>query len=367
MIRQMGLAGCALLAMSTMVDAQAFHRVSVMAFNVENLFDTDDDASNSGDDTYLPLSVKQANPDHEANCRANNESDFYAQQCISLDWSENVLQKKLDAVAGVINAAAPAPDILILSETENRAVVERLNSNLPEVRRFETVVQLDSTSVISDRGIDVAILSRFPLAGAATAHKVDFGRDTELCRGTRDIVEAPLTLPDGKVLHVFGVHLPSGSNPLVCREHAMRTLNEIRRKLAEDALALAGGDFNVNCSETKGDLFGRMVSHGKWGIPPEVMSGCTEPGTNKHSDRTFGTWFTWSFLDFFLVSENMLSERPSKSGWFANLGSFRTSVATAAQMETNNEGYVSTRRFDPVNGAGVSDHWPVMIELLTRP
>ena len=171
---------------------------------------------------------------------------------------------------------------------------------------------------------------------------------------------------DGKVLHVFGVHLPSGGNPFVCRDRAMNALNETRRALPPDALAIAGGDFNLNCSESQGDLFSAMLRYGKWGAPPEVAAGCGEPGSSKHQERRVGTYFTWSFLDFFLVSENMLSERPVKSGWYANLGSFRTSVGTAAQIQTNDDGYVSPRRFDPKTGSGASDHWPVMIDLVTR-
>ena len=355
-----------LLSAAGSASAQDFQSVTVMAFNVENLFDTEDDPANTGDDTYLPLSVKQADPDHEANCRANNDIDFYAEQCINLDWSETVLDRKIGALAGVIAAAAPFPDILIMPETENPSIVSRLNDALPADRRYQMLVQLDSTSVTSDRGIDVAIASALPLAASAIAHAVDFGDDTELCRGTRDIIEAPLTLPDGKTLHVFGVHLPSGSNPLTCREHAMRTLIAARNALPPDALAIAGGDFNLNCSETRGDLFERMVRFGKWGVPPEVTSGCEEPGTNKHRDRGFGTWFTWSFLDFFLVSENMLAEQRSMSGWFANLGSFRTVVVSGEQLEASGEGFVSTKRFDPETGSGVSDHWPVMIDLVSR-
>jgi hypothetical protein len=160
----------AIIALSDAAIAQDFHRVTVMAFNVENLFDAVEDPANTGDDTYLPLTVKQANPDHEANCRANNDIDFYAEQCINLDWSETVLDQKLDALAGVIAAATPFPDILIMPETENPSIVSRLNDALPADRRYQTLVQLDSTSVTSDRGIDVAIASRLPLAAPATAH-----------------------------------------------------------------------------------------------------------------------------------------------------------------------------------------------------
>lgn len=67
-------------------------------------------------------------------------------------------------------------------------------------------------------------------------------------------------------------------------------------------------------------------------------AGCDESGSSKFTERGFGNCLPWSYLDFFLVSENMLAERASDSGWFANLGSCRTSVATAAQIETNVQG-----------------------------
>lgn len=200
--------------------------MTIMAFNAENLFDTEDDPDNIGDDTYLPLAVKQSDPDHEANCRANNNSAFYIRQCIELDWSEAVLETRLNALADVLTAASPRPDIVIMPETENLAVIELLNNTLPESERYETLIQLDTTSVTEDRGIDVAILSRLALAAPAAAHRINFGSDARLCGGTRDIVEAPLSLPDGKVLYVFGVHFPSGGNPMICRQRTCESASE---------------------------------------------------------------------------------------------------------------------------------------------
>jgi hypothetical protein len=73
-----------------------------------------------------------------------------------------------------------------------------------------------------------------------------------------------------------------------------------------------------------------------------------------------------SFLGFFAVSESLLTERPSSVGWFANLGSFRTPVVTADQVETTRQGFVSPRRYDFAAGRGISDHWPVLIDLIPR-
>jgi hypothetical protein len=51
--------------------AQDQRRVTLMAYNVENLFDTQDNPAREGDNTYLPLSQK-GTPEHVALCERNN-------------------------------------------------------------------------------------------------------------------------------------------------------------------------------------------------------------------------------------------------------------------------------------------------------
>ena len=100
-----------------------------------------------------------------------------------------------------------------------------------------------------------------------------------------------------------------------------------------------GGVFNFPCNEPQGALFGKLLSEGRWTVPPEVRAGCDEPGSNKFRNARPGnrSWFTWSFLNFLLVSDSLLTERPSPVGWFANLGSFRTAVVSVQQVETNDQ------------------------------
>lgn len=369
MPRSLPAFGAIVLLLTGPCSAQEFRTITLMSWNVENLFDTQDDPNNPFDNTYLPLAVKQSRPDHEQHCRTHFDSDNFQRECIEIDWTEEKLRKKLKDIAAVIRAVQPQPHVIILPELENPAILTRLNTEFLAGLGYTVEIELDSTVTDLDRGIDVGILSRLPLAGAPRAHKVDFRGDKELCRSTRDITEAPLRLPDGKTLNLFAVHFPSGSNPLRCREHAMRTLNALSMALPADAIAVAGGDFNFPCNEAQGDLFARMLDEGRWNAPPEVRKGCAEPGSNKFGNTRPGgrQWFTWSFLDFFLVSDSLSTERPSPVGWFANLGSFRTAVVSAAQVETSEPGFVSPRRYDFAAGTGISDHWPVLIDLVTRP
>jgi endonuclease/exonuclease/phosphatase family metal-dependent hydrolase len=367
MLRQ--LVVFALLAVGAPAAAQEFRTVTLMSWNVENLFDTEDDPTNPFDDTYLPKAVKDARPSHEAHCRAVNDIERFVRECIEINWTDDKLRRKLEAIAGVIRAVQPQPDVIILPELENPAILTRLNTEFLRGLGYTTEIELDTTVTDLDRGIDVGILSRLSPASPAKAHKVDFGRDADLCRATRDVLEAPLTLPADRTLHLFAVHFPAGGNPLVCREHAMRTLNGLSSALPADAIAVAGGDFNFPCNEAQGDLFERLLFEGRWTVPPEVRKGCGEPGSNKFRNTRPGnrSWFTWSFLDSFAVSDSLLTEKPSPVGWFANLGSFRTAVVSPEQVETSAQGFVSPRRYDFEQGSGISDHWPVLIDLVARP
>jgi hypothetical protein len=49
---------------------------------------------------------------------------------------------------------------------------------------------------------------------------------------------------------------------------------------------------------------------------PEVQKGCAEPGIEQVRKYPAGgvRWFTWSFLDCFLVSDSLLTEKPSPVG-----------------------------------------------------
>jgi endonuclease/exonuclease/phosphatase family metal-dependent hydrolase len=256
--------------------------------------------------------------------------------------------------------------VIILPELENRAVLEALNDQVKALGYF-TVVELDSTVTDCDRGIDVGVLTRLQLAGSPSTHRIDFGDDRALCGATRDITQVPLELPGGKTLILFAVHFPSG-NKAVCRDHAMQKLNALKAALPQDSIAVAGGDFNVPCQESQGDLFARMLAEGRWTVPPEVRKGCGESGSSRYAHWRPGNekWPTWSFLDFFLVSDNLVAEVPTKAGWFANLGSFRTAVVSPDQTEASSAGLLSPRRMNFDDGSGISDHWPVLIDLVPR-
>ena len=71
-------------------------QVTLMTFNVENLFDTKHDEGKN-DYTYLPLEHK-ASQSHQDACKGI-EVTRWREQCLYWDWSETVLDTKLRRIA----------------------------------------------------------------------------------------------------------------------------------------------------------------------------------------------------------------------------------------------------------------------------
>src|SRR5262245_9972615 len=158
--RTLGLAAAAALIglalMATPTLAQEQRRVTVMSYNVENLFDTEDNPAREGDNTYLPRSQK-GTAEHIALCERNNDPGAHRDECLNLDWNDNVLAKKIANLAAVIGRFdGSGPDILVLQEVENQQILNRLRAALPGPDSYVTAINLDDSP---GRGINVAILS----------------------------------------------------------------------------------------------------------------------------------------------------------------------------------------------------------------
>ncbi len=337
--------------------------VTIVSYNVQNLFDTVDDKSNPRDDTYLSKEEKEARgKEHEAVCESYDEKgSHYYKQCIELNWGEESYAKKLATLGAVIHSFPETPDILVLPETENKLVLDDLINKALKGLDYKSVIQLDTSDNAQNRGIDVGIISRLPLKTPPEAITV-FPKDKpnpNNCKPTRDIVKAEFEMPDGETMYVFGVHFPSGA-AYECRKDAMQVLNDERAKLPEDANIVAAGDFNFTCVDVQNGEFQALARKGRWSYPPEIV-GCAAPGSAfYYKDQS------WSFLDMIMVSGALRPDRDSNSTWFADLGSFHTVVTHPSQYAQDARNRVRPKRFNPDNNQGASDHWPVLMRFLKR-
>jgi len=121
------------LAATAWSHAQTATEIVLLTWNVENLFDWEDDPDNPGDDEFTPGSW-----------------------CY---WSEKRYRRKLANLAEII--AETKADFVGLQEIENRRVLEDLTSVLREKhdRDYPYIVHRDGPD---HRGIDIALITVYP-------------------------------------------------------------------------------------------------------------------------------------------------------------------------------------------------------------
>ena len=325
--------------------------VTIMAFNVENLFDNVDDPGKD-DRTYLALADKQTR-EHKAACN-EIEVDRWREQCLDWDWNDAIIEKKLGVVAGVILQVGNGrgPDIVALQEVENIGILERLRTDYLAAAGYDPAILIEGDD---RRGIDVAFLTRLELAEPPTLHRIDFtGVGEDRVYDTRGILEATFVRPDGSLLTGYSVHFPAPFHPTEMREAAYRKLNALRAALPADRDAFAAGDFNTTAVEDREkDMLARFARP-YWTVAHEVgCEGCK--GTSYYAPRD-----DWSFLDMILWSP--ASDRGEKTTWELRADSVRIANAAPAQVRPNGTPW----RFEMPGGAGVSDHWPVVVTIETK-
>ena len=323
-----------------------FPPVTIMAFNVENLFDTRHDPGKD-DLTYLPKSVKQTAAHREACNRI--EVERWRDQCLHWDWNEDVLHYKLGVVADAILQVdgGRGPDIVALQEVENLAVLERLRTDYLESAGYGPAILIEGGDT---RGIDVAFLSRLPQVGDAALHPMSFsGADRNRAGDTRGILEATFELPDGSLLTGYSVHFPAPYHPTDMRVRAYEALNRLKRALPAERAVFAAGDFNTTSEEDRmHDMLDRFARP-HWIVTHEDCTSC--PGTNYYRPRD-----SWSFLDMILYAPPI---RGADATWRVVPGSSRLANLTPAQTTRWN----TPARFELAPLRGVSDHWPIIVKL----
>ena len=321
--------------------------VTIMTFNVENLFDNVDDPGKN-DYTFLAIEDKQSEA-HRALC-ADIEVERWRNQCLDWDWSDAMIERKLAVVAAAILQVGDGrgADIIALQEVENVRILERLRTEYLADAGYLPAILIEGND---QRGIDVAFLTRLELHGEPRLQAIDFGdAEPERVLDTRGILEATFVLPDGALLTGFAVHFPAPFHPTEMRESAFAKLNELRNALPAGRSAFAAGDFNTTSVEDREKAMLDRFVRPHWTVTHEV--GCADcPGTSYYAPRD-----DWSFLDMILWS------RGKNATWTLRADSVQ--IANRGPSQTRENG--TPWRFEMPGGTGVSDHWPVVIGLETE-
>lgn len=211
---------CLLLAFSSLFSAE----YSFMYWNMENLFDLQDDAA-TRDEDYTPYSHKRFN------YRAYN--------------------LKMEHAAQVINHVSP--QILAMVEVENKSVLEDLSGRMHFSRFWEIIIE-DGPDL---RGIDPALMydSRFFECTQLKYYPVFFEEDNY---HSRDIMHVDLLCyASGKTVSIFINHWPSRRGGKeksdVRRIFASHCLSDAVREYAgsnPESIILLTGDFNDDLQDS---------------------------------------------------------------------------------------------------------------------
>ncbi len=354
------LTGC----VTSHFQSEGQQRISIMSYNVENLFDTLDDPGKN-DETYLPIGKKK-DPKIQEKC---NKITFarYRKQCLNLNWSKSTLNKKMQRLADVILQVnnGYGPDILVLQEVENKRVLELLRKRYLKKAQYKEAILIEGPD---KRGIDVGIFSRLIPSKIPRLHHVKWkkgsARNGEDPKPSRGILEANFILPDNTPLNIYGVHFPSQYNPYSVRKQAIAKLNALAKSKPAHHVTIAAGDFNVSSEENKAKQVYSKTLSPQWLISHYL--GCKKcSGTYYYRKNN-----TWSFFDLILFSKNLSPNTTSSnqssilpSSWRVDVSSIRTPKDSLFQVSR----FLTPAYFKEGRAPrGVSDHWPIYVEILLR-
>ncbi|KOH43057.1 endonuclease/exonuclease/phosphatase family protein [Sunxiuqinia dokdonensis] len=309
--------------------------IHILFYNVENLFDTQDDPA-SLDEEFLPDGDRR--------------------------WNDFRFYQKLKQLSKVILSSAgfEPPEIIGLCEVENRFVLEKLLDATPLKGQAYAIVHKDSPD---ERGIDVALLYRTDRLVPLSYQYIPVLNERSEVESTREILHATFLLPGEDTLHVFFNHWPS--------RYGGQTESEPKRMQAARALKKAISEVRADYPSAKivimGDLNdqpqNRSLTEGLEAVAADDanvdgelvnLSAEWQQGTIKYRQ-------TWTVFDQIIVSDHLLKGE----GWHTRPeNAAPVSLPFLLEPDAKFKGQKLKRTYVGFKyHGGFSDHLPVLLKL----
>lgn len=244
-------------------------------YNVENLFDTEDQPGKY-DEEYTPSGERK--------------------------WDAERYQSKQNNIANVISEMANGPDVVGLCEVENLFVLTELVANPQLARHNYQVIHQESPD---RRGIDCALIykpNRFKLLDFETIRFPDEGYDT------RDILKVS-GIYFGDTLHIFVNHWPSrfGGKADKRGQAAEEVRRQVDKLLAQnkDAKIIIMGDLNDDPNNKSVKKVLNAVGKNK------LDEGQLYNASDDTFKQGFGTLYyrgAWNLFDQIIVSQGLMKK-----------------------------------------------------------
>jgi predicted extracellular nuclease len=311
----------------------------VMFYNVENLFDTEDDPKKN-DNEFLPEGVRH--------------------------WTTGRYQNKLNNLAKVITSAGEweSPVLVGMCEVENDKVLKDLTQYSPLKKENYRYIVTESPDT---RGIDVALLyqrDKFKYLEHQT-YTIRFPYNNR--KKTRDILHVTGQVLSKDTIDVFVCHFPSRRGGETESEpdrlyvaSVLRNKADSLMKTRENAHLIIMGDFNDEPSNKSisQTLNAKPVSKS---IERTSLYNLFLPFEKKNNTGSYKFGRQWNMLDQIIVSGNLIEGRPS----------IQVQVHTATIfhkdfMVTDDKTHGGKRPKKTFHGytheGGYSDHFPVYVD-----
>lgn len=320
-----------LLASYQLTHAQVKGIGTIGFYNLENLFDTEDDPT-INDEEFLPTGKNQ--------------------------WNEERYANKIKNMSRVIADMAGGVDILGVSEVENRKVLEDLVQSPKLKGKQYQIVHFDSPD---RRGIDVALLYRNRAFKPFATNKISFNDPQDPEFRTRDILWVK-GLYHGDTLHVAVNHWPSRrggkEDKRLMAAALLRKAVDSVQAINPNAKIVIMGDLNddpTNKSVKKVLLAGGKINK----LEPGMLFN-TSADTFRKGYGTLYYRGAWNLFDQIIVSQSLL-EGNSTNYHYVN-DSFMVYAAEYMRQHSGEDKGAPFRTFS--YGAyknGYSDHYPAFI------
>ncbi|HKL32184.1 MAG TPA: endonuclease/exonuclease/phosphatase family protein [Tangfeifania sp.] len=316
---------------------------SVLFYNVENLFDTQDDSATI-DEEFTPGGDRR--------------------------WTNSKLNEKLLNISKVIlnSSGWEPPQVIGLCEIENRFVLEKLLTDTPLKRYPYKIIHKESPD---ERGIDVALIYNEDVFYPLFYRYHPLLHERGAVEKTREILYVSGILNETDTLHFFVNHWPSRYGGLLetqsLRNLAAQTLRNLYDTLQvnhSNPKVILMGDFN---DQPQDESIARFLKtkdvEEKFGHADIVNLSekwtSEEIGTIKYQSQ-------WSVFDQVMVSGSLLLD---DSG-FTTSSQLAQIVKLPFLLEKDERygGIKTNRTFIGYRyNGGFSDHLPVLLRLKTTP
>ncbi|MFT6868513.1 MAG: putative extracellular nuclease [Cyclobacteriaceae bacterium] len=300
-------------------------------YNVENLFDTEDDPK-INDEEYLP--------------NGKNE------------WSDERYQSKLNNIARVIKDMRP--DILGLSEIENRRVLEDLVQVNSIKNMGYQIIHFDSPDL---RGVDVGIIYKPSIYKPFSAKAFPFIDKTNPDFKTRDILLSSGVLSNKDTVHFIVNHWTSrrgggGEDKRLISAQIVRNISDSLILRNPSAKIIITGDFN----DDPRDKSVKKILNATDNLKEDQQLYNTSYPTFK---RGYGSLYyngAYNLFDQIIISQQLLTDNSSTLYYIPE--SFTIAAHPYMQVVEGKDLGAPFRTFSYGKYLnGYSDHFPVFIVL----